>query len=795
MYIGRPHRARSGKQLAASIWANPFKLHDCADRTDCLSRFRSHLSASPALLRLLPDLAGKRLICHCASGVACHADVLIEHFNKFVQPNIVFEGLTLGIPFDVVEFVSAALKLQHPFEPHALPGPLEHCIRFRMTSSVKHVISSRNAAVHFWRGRVDLLEPREVVLHNAMHVDVAAVMAGKRVLAFSEMLASIQFPVHRRLTHLLSTGFPVTGAYPPSEVLPRSSRTASLDVADLWRTAKDTQNRISSRPGSSDDRELDREVYASTLAEAKRGWLKGPFSPTDLSSRLGCWVPSRRFGVRQGGKVRCIDDYAASGINSALSATETVEPDDLCAIAGNVRAHMDAFTASSSSRPTSSYFSSSVRHADHAEARLLARMWDLESAYRQLARSPSHSSFTVIAAWDPDDEIYKYFEQPPLGFGASASVLSFKWVASALKAVLIDIFSVALTNFYDDFTILEVEVLATNAREVVEQVFHLLGWRLKELPDLSSETSPLGAVLNLDHCRKGFATIRNKESRVKEIIQSIDDAGATAVVPSDLLPRLRGRLLFARSLSFGRCGGVALRALGSAIVTNDKRTISIQGELARALFSLRQHLLGARPREIRVAHRHPPVLFVDGAFETADDGSYIGSIGAVIYDPIDKACELFRLSVSSPHLAFLLGAGKTAIFQLEILPVVVSRLLWTDRLRDRALFTFVDNEAAKAALIAGYSAQPVAVRLLAVLTELDVKDGALTWFERVPTSSNPADAPSRLALPHLQPDWPVPVERQVKDLTADLLNGLRADAVADCTGTKEDPRVFSSGAI
>ena len=131
--------------------------------------------------------------------------------------------------------------------------------------------------------------------------------------------------------------------------------------------------------------------------------------------------------------------------------------------------------------------------------------------------------------------------------------------------MLVEIFSVALTCFYDDFTVLEVEHLAANPRQVVEEVFDILGWRLKPLDDFAAQTSPLGAVLDLTRCREGVAEIRNKETSVAEIVASIDEAGVVGAVPADLLPRLRGRLLFSRSLAFGRCGGDAQRSLGAAI--------------------------------------------------------------------------------------------------------------------------------------------------------------------------------------------------------------------------------------
>lgn len=662
-----------------------------------------------------------------------------------------------------------------------------------MTSSIQQIITFRARALEKWRGRAHALELKENELHQSMDPGVAAVVKGKRLLLFGEMLATVGFPEHQKLVHLMASGFPVAGAYPATGVFPPADRRASLDLADLWKKSKTIQSKIVNRRGGSDDTALDQEVFGATLLEVEKGWLKGPFSADELTRRLGCWVPSRRFGVRQGEKMRCIDDFAASGVNDALSASETVDPDGLDRIAVNVRGHLDAFTAPLASRPATSPFSSCRRHHDHAEARLLARMWDLESAYRQLPRAPCHASLTVIAVWNPTAGRHDFFEQPPLGFGASASVLSFNWVAEALKAVLVDLFAVALTAFYDDFTVIEVEGLAANAREIVEEIFRLLGWRLKPLADFAPELSPLGAVLDLGRCREGVAIIRNKESRVKELVAAIDAAGSAAAVPADLLPRLRGRLLFARSLAFGRCGGDALRALGDVIQMGG-RTVLVKGQLARSLYNLRRHLVGARPREVRVAHPAPPLLFVDGAFETDSAGNPQGSIGGVLLDPLDAAFEFFRMTLAAEQVAFLLGElGKTAIFQLEILPVLASRILWERRLRDRALLCFCDNDAAKAALIGGYSPQPIAVQILARIADRDVRDGALSWYERVPTTSNPADAPSRMAVPEPLPGWSVPVELGATDIVNKAIADIRVDAIAELEGSALDPRRASPG--
>ena len=125
-------------------------------------------------------------------------------------------------------------------------------------------------------------------------------------------------------------------------------------------------------------------------------------------------------------------NFADSHVNDALSAGESVDPDDLDRIALNVKAHMDAFAVPADRRRPAFGLCDPPKHPDHSDSKLVCKMWDLEAAYRQLARSPAHAPFTVVAVWDPAEGTHKYFTQPVLAFGAAASVYASTWVAAAL---------------------------------------------------------------------------------------------------------------------------------------------------------------------------------------------------------------------------------------------------------------------------------------------------------------------------------------------------------------------------
>ena len=82
--------------------------------------------------------------------------------------------------------------------------------------------------------------------------------------------------------------------------------------------------------------------------------------------------------------------------------------------------------------------------------------------------------------------------------------------------------------------------------------------------------------------------------------------------------------------------------------------------------------------------------------------------------------------------------------QAEILPVILAQELWGEFLRDRRAILFVDNDAARHAIIRGGSPSAPSAILVSLFWDNETRLGTYSWVERVPTHSNPADGPSRL---------------------------------------------------
>ena len=84
------------------------------------------------------------------------------------------------------------------------------------------------------------------------------------------------------------------------------------------------------------------------------------------------------------------------------------------------------------------------------------------------------------------------------------------------------------------------------------------------------------------------------------------------------------------------------------------------------------------------------------------------------------------------------------IHQAEIWPAIVSRIVWKQRLHRRKVILFVDNDAARISLIKGDSGNAHSSALAWCFNDFDLEQQWRLWITRVPSSSNPGDAPSRL---------------------------------------------------
>ena len=123
---------------------------------------------------------------------------------------------------------------------------------------------------------------------------------------------------------------------------------------------------------------MEPDVWAATMKESENGWLT--FRPDQTVARGS--IVSLRFGVKQKNKVRPIDNFRSSLVNSARGVREKGAMDGVdeivCLCLHWLRRK----------KPV------------HPDVRAVGRTWDLKSAYKQLAVRSDHERFAVICMID-----------------------------------------------------------------------------------------------------------------------------------------------------------------------------------------------------------------------------------------------------------------------------------------------------------------------------------------------------------------------------------------------------------
>eukprot|EP00971_Amphidinium_carterae_P263122 5220373-Amphidinium_carterae.1 len=151
-------------------------------------------------------------------------------------------------------------------------------------------------------------------------------MKGKRIRLFIHLLRGCGVN-DAAFERGLVEGFDLVGDISDSEMFERRRLVAELTREDLLNNASEKTEHFQRmfRAGSHD---MDAELYEASLKEVARGWLVGPLSKDEVDALYGtgCWLPARRFGVRQSSagkvKLRPVDDFSALGHNLAASTSE-----------------------------------------------------------------------------------------------------------------------------------------------------------------------------------------------------------------------------------------------------------------------------------------------------------------------------------------------------------------------------------------------------------------------------------------------------------------------------------------
>ena len=325
-----------------------------------------------------------------------------------------------------------------------------------------------------------------------------------------------------------------------------------------------------------------------------------------------------------------------------------------------------------------------------------------------------------VATWDVDHQRVAYLGLNALPFGAVGSVSAFLRISIALWYIGVVGLNLCWSAFFDDFTLISRECHCNSAALSAEALFTLLGIKYategSKSIAFSTTVKSLGVVLTLDNIvdEEGFTSfsIGHTDSRVSEL----------------------------ETFAFGRVANQPMRVL-SKLASSDRISLRLTEHDVISLTFLKDPVLTAPPVRISRVSMNAVLIFTDGSCEGED--SLTGGVGGILINEWGVPTSFFSESVPNYIMEEFKNHSSHPIFELEILPVLCSIFAWSSYLASKQCVFYLDNEAAQGALVKGSSETSYAASMLRRFTEFEMKLQIKTWIARVPTSSNPADKPSR----------------------------------------------------
>ena len=493
----------------------------------------------------------------------------------------------------------------------------------------------------------------------------------------------------------------------PSSRLQLGQQPASITQSELSRKAPHIRRLVLNTVRSSGDEQLDREVFDQSMDEVAKGWISGPLDPSSLPSDS---IISRRFGIRQGQKIRVVDDLSQSMINATVQVTVSPKPHTVDYVAAVCK-----FISACSQRET-----------------WLRRSFDLKSAYRQVS---------YIAVFDPQRGKQVVFQLKALPFGSVQSVHTFLRVSNSLWFIGINAWRLSWTAYFDDFVCFSKDSHASLTGSCVSLFFDILGWMYASSGDKANEFGPLfdglGITFDISSMHLDITRLVNTDKRIQELKQTL-----TTIATSGKLSRAEAlRLQFAAGQVFGRssrriCHMVTEHAYLS-------KSSAIGEHLALACEVHAEVLESFKPRSISSNSKQSLFVLTDASFDRTG-GDPASCIGGVLVNGDNNFLRFFSTDLSTDMLQLLGSSEKeTVIFECEMIAVSIALDLWKSELSNAGVVTFVDNNSARDYIISAKTSSAAAKVILRKILVDEENLGLDFWIARVPSPSNIADLPSR----------------------------------------------------
>lgn len=183
-------------------------------------------------------------------------------------------------------------------------------------------MSYRVSKLGYWLKLLVKLKPEESTLKKAMSPDAALILQNKNILLWKSMLQSLGYADMGVVDKFIS-GSDLVGYMDQTGFWPLRFQPAVITENELHDIAERERPAIATQFSGSIDNELAAAIWEKTLEEADLGILEGPLYLSLIPSN---YPLSRRFGIRQSGKIRYIDNFSRSSVNRCVQTYKSPRP-------------------------------------------------------------------------------------------------------------------------------------------------------------------------------------------------------------------------------------------------------------------------------------------------------------------------------------------------------------------------------------------------------------------------------------------------------------------------------------
>ena len=371
---------------------------------------------------------------------------------------------------------------------------------------------------------------------------------------------------------------------------------------------------------------------------------------------------------------------------------------------------------------------------------LMAKCWDLSAAYKQVPLSDAACHLDgYLVVYNPQTQSAEIYRQQVLPFGSIASVTAFLRCSLAIWHIGSTLLHFCWSSYFHDYLNICEQAETKHVDICISLLFQLLGWKLSEekLVPYDVCCKVLGVELTLTSSPTGHFCLSNTEARRKELTAFLQETLGRGTLNKHEAERLRGRLQFASNQLFGRRFRNVLRDLNVHISRGFK---AISPELQHSFEVLLNLLDTNRPRRVDVNFFAWQHMYVDASY--GGDGH--SGIGGLLLDDPGTCLNFFSEEVPRDVIYSIRRNDQdTIIFELEGLAIAVGLHVFKEQLRGKRLVVFTDNQAAEACLIKCKSANENMDLIIRFICTSEESLDMMSWIERVPSQSNPADILSR----------------------------------------------------